>query len=127
MNILGQNSLSSIIFTPPKKTTGFLDATSSTAKATSPAKGFGAFEFFNSKGFGGALAAVGAATDIFNAFSSYTNARKSLKEQKRINNLLEQQYHKENQRYEENKKKREEADKIVADAASLYELPTQRD
>ena len=40
---------------------------------------------------------------------------------------LEQQYHKENQRYEENKKKREEADKIVADSASLYELPTQRE
>ncbi|PZT48188.1 hypothetical protein B6S12_05045 [Helicobacter valdiviensis] len=100
----------------------------SLVSTTPTSKGAGGFfDFIGSKGFSNAMAGIGAGIDIFNAFSSFSNGKKALKEQQRMNDLLERQYQTENKRYEENKKEQDEANKIIADSASLFnDNPMQR-
>lgn len=76
---------------------------------------------FGTQGFSNTLGALGAAGGIFSAWSGYSNAKKSLKEQKRVNKLLERQMNLENQRYDTELKKRDDAHKTIADSATLFD------
>lgn len=66
------------------------------------------------------LAGVGAGLSAFQAFSGYMQGKKALKEQRRVNDMLERQYEIENKRYDERKREQDEANKIIADSAKLY-------
>lgn len=80
---------------------------------------------FNNPSFSNLTGALGAANGIFKAWSSYSNAKKNLKEQKRMNNLLERQMNIENQRYDTELKKRDDASATIAASASSFQAVPQ--
>ncbi|PZT48494.1 hypothetical protein B6S12_03970 [Helicobacter valdiviensis] len=89
--------------------------------------GFNFGDFLGSSAFSNSLSAFGAASSILGGISGYKNAKKALGEQKRMNDLLENQYNIENKRYNELKSERDAATKEIRDAAKLYKLPTERE
>ena len=102
-----------------------------TANALDTAKSGGIFSNFygNLKGFNDKLGGLGnlgsgisGVANIAGGIAGFFNARKSLKEQKRANSLLEQQYREQSAMYKEDRAKRQEAHKVINDAAKDFIL-----
>lgn len=86
----------------------------------------GISDFLGSSQFGNISAGVGAIGGIIQGIGGWDSARKQLKEQKRMNNLLHSQWQEELRRYNKYEAQRDEASKVINESAKYYTPPTQK-
>ncbi|TLD83965.1 hypothetical protein LS70_003930 [Helicobacter sp. MIT 11-5569] len=88
--------------------------------ATNASGGFNFNNFLESKALQGGLEIGGFAKDLFNSWNTYYSGKKALKEQKRGNDILQNQLNIENQRYNEREAERKAANAQIAASASVW-------
>lgn len=71
-------------------------------------------------------AGVTAVASLFNSVNGFMTSRGQLKEMKKQNNLLRQQWETEKSRYNEEKKIRDEANSEINASAKYFDLPMER-
>ncbi len=86
----------------------------------------GISDFLGSSQFGNLSAGVGAIGSIIQGIGGWDSARKQLKEQKRMNNLLHSQWQEEVRRYNKYEAQRDEASKAINESAQYYTPPTRQ-
>lgn len=84
----------------------------------------GKLKGFNDKlgGLGNIGSTIGGVANIAGGMFGFYNARKSLKEQKRANSLLEQQWREQSAMYKEDRAREQEAHKAINDSAKHFVL-----
>ncbi len=80
----------------------------------------------NFKALGNIGGAVSSIASLFNGINGFMSSRGQLKEMKKQNSLLEQQWRTENKRYNEEKKIRDDANAKINDSAKYFDMPMER-
>lgn len=86
----------------------------------------GISDFLGGSNFGNLSAGVGAIGSIIQGIGGWDSARKQLKEQKKMNNLLHSQWQEELRRYNKYESQRDAASAAINDSAQHYTAPTRQ-